>query len=64
MNDILPEEIQRMLDFINAATEAVKNDYTAEFACPLCGEKAYASKASSNGHVHAYCSKCDANFIE
>ena len=25
MNDILPEELQKMLDFFNAATEAVEN---------------------------------------
>ena len=64
MNDILPEELQKMLDFFNAATEAVENELAAEFACPLCGGKAYASKASTNGHVHAYCSTSDANFME
>lgn len=32
---------------------------TKEFICPICKSKAYAHRASTNGHTHAKCFKCN-----
>lgn len=58
------EELQMMLNFMEAAHEATENCYTAKFVCPICGKIARAAKSELNGHIHAYCNGCDSNFME
>jgi predicted RNA-binding Zn-ribbon protein involved in translation (DUF1610 family) len=52
------EEFKKGLAFFNAACDACKNNYSAEFICPRCGGIAQATKSKYNGHVWANCEGC------
>ncbi|MEY8536653.1 hypothetical protein AALH30_24550 [Blautia pseudococcoides] len=58
------KKLEEMLTFLKAACDAVKDCHKAKFTCPICGSTARVIKSRYNGHRHASCSGCDANFIE
>lgn len=55
------EESKKILRFHEAAREALKDKYSAEFTCPVCGHTASAVKFKHNGHIWADCEGCGAN---
>ena len=65
MNSTQKADCENALSLLLKAHEVTKfPDRIYEFACPVCGGKANASKAGSNGHVHVHCDKCGINIIE
>lgn len=58
------DEINNIVNFLNAAVEATKDCLEADFECPVCGDTAHAIKSTYNGHHRGFCSNCHANFIE
>lgn len=60
------DEIAEMMKFLTAAMDASKYavDGKFTFECPLCGCEVIGTVSSYNGHVHAGCTGCDANFMQ
>lgn len=65
MNSTRKAEYENALSLLLESHEITESpDRIYEFDCPICGGKAYASKAGSNGHVHVHYDKCGINIIE
>lgn len=65
----LPEEIKelfapkKILVFIEAVETAMKKG-DRHFTCPICGGEGEWYKSKVNGHIHAWCNKCDIELYE
>lgn len=65
----LPEEIKELfvpkniLVFIEAVENAMKKG-DRHFTCPICGGEGEWYKSKVNGHIHAWCNKCDIELNE
>ena len=65
----LPEEIKELfvpkntLVFIEAVETAMKKG-DRHFTCPICGGEGEWYKSKVNGHIHAWCNKCDIELYE
>lgn len=58
------EEItQRFILFMKAQEEAETRG-EREFACPLCGGKAWWGRSAYNHHLHGGCRKCGLKVME
>lgn len=65
MENIEDREIEEFMQFLQVASDTCKEkgkEY--EFECPICGEKARATKNNYNGHLWAKCNKCNIQIIE
>lgn len=56
--------IENSFSFMMAAGEGLKKGTQKDFVCPICGGKAHANMAASNGHIHASCEKCGRRVIQ
>ncbi len=53
-------ETDNFLKFLEVANDTIKEKGKIyEFQCPLCGNKAEASRNLYNGHIFAKCKSCD-----
>lgn len=65
----LPEEIKELfvpkeiLVFIEAVETAIEKG-DRHFTCPICGGDGEWFKSKVNGHIHAWCNKCDIELNE
>lgn len=65
----LPEEIKELfvpkeiLVFIEAVETAMEKG-DMHFTCPICGGDGEWFKSKVNGHIHAWCNKCDIELNE
>ena len=65
----LPEEIKELfvpkniLVFIEAVETAMEKG-DRHFTCPICGGEGEWFKSKVNGHIHAWCNKCDIELDE
>lgn len=65
----LPEEIKELfvpkeiLVFIEAVETAMEKG-DRHFTCPICGGEGEWFKSKVNGHIHAWCNKCDIELNE
>lgn len=55
MNDILPKEV---IDFLKAIPDFEDRGVEHTAPCP-CGGTIHAIRAVYNGHLHAFCDKCE-----
>ena len=65
----LPKEIKELfvpkniLVFIEAVETAMEKG-DRHFTCPICGGEGEWFKSKVNGHIHAWCNKCDIELNE
>lgn len=54
----MTDGMEDLFAFLKARSEA-EDKGEHEFVCPLCGEKAHWERSNYNGHLRAWCEKCD-----
>ena len=58
-------DISKAINLMREAKVVCKEaNKTYEFECPNCKCKAYAGKASINGHIHLRCDKCNISIMQ